>query len=374
MKKTNFININSEIYQQRNFLTEKDVADDHKWIFIQRGMDFNKNLNLKGLYCYHPFNTITIDKFGDVYVCTCQAWLPISVGKIWEFESLNDCVRSPRAREIQASIIDGTFKYCDNKTCGLIKNRDGLKKEINHKPDGVNWINFAIDPSCNLSCPSCRKEFIFYKEGEEYDKKIKITNHLIKLINNHDEWLKFSLSNDGDPFASLVYRHFLNNLNLRDRPLTEIELVTNGILLESHWDKVKHLNRNIIRIKISFDAGNEHDYNLTRKGDWNKLLNSSKFIANWKKNNNPVMKLTSNFVVQKLNFRSMIDYIKLCDNLGFNEINFQKINDWGTMPNFDDHAIWKDSHPDHQEFLDILSNDIFNHPKVNLTNIANFKK
>ena len=81
------------------------------------------------------------------------------------------------------------------------------------------------------------------------------------------------------------------------------------------------------------------------------------------------MKICSNFVVQTDNFREMIDYIKLCDSLGFDEINFQKIVDWGTFTNFEEQAIWQSNHPKHQEFLKILEHPSLNNKKINFTNV-----
>ena len=126
----------------RTQLTIQDVHRDHKFTYLTRKMDFTKDLGLKKKYCYHPFNTITIDQKGEIYVCICQAWLPISVGNILDFTSLDDIVHSPKAREIQASILDGSYRYCDDKTCGLIQNNE-LETRIDHKPDTVNWINFV---------------------------------------------------------------------------------------------------------------------------------------------------------------------------------------------------------------------------------------
>ena len=166
------ISVHNPAFETTNRFTSSDVAEDHRWTFNQRGMDFDKDLRLKAKYCYHPFNTITVDGFGDVYVCVCQAWLPISVGKIWEFKSLRDIVQSPRAREIQTSILDGSYRYCDNNTCSIIQEGE-LENRIDHRRDDINWINFAIDSSCNLSCPSSRKEFTFINEGPEYERRIK---------------------------------------------------------------------------------------------------------------------------------------------------------------------------------------------------------
>ena len=428
------ISVHNPAFETTDRFTSADVAEDHRWTFNQRGMDFTKDLNLKGKYCYHPFNTITVDGFGDVYMCICQAWLPISVGKIWEFESLDAIGQSPKAKEIQTSILDGSYRYCDHKTCSIIQEGE-LSNKIDHKPQTINWINFALDSSCNLSCPSCRKEFTFINDGPKFDIRIQIVDHLIKLIENHSYYLKFTLSGDGDPFASLVYRHLLTNLDLTKHPVfdengvtidsslldktkvkdsklielrhhliqyiqngkmwddvvpwddslpvfndkvsipkrtVEIEIITNGILLKDHWNKLEKTHKNIVRTKISFDAGTESIYEVTRKGgSWSKLLESAKFLSKWKQKTYSDMILTANFVVQTANYVDMPAYVELCDQLGFDEINFQKIVDWGTFNNFNAEAVWKETHPEYKFFLNILRS--LNNSKINYTNLTEIR-
>lgn len=364
------VDLNHSDYNSRNTLNFDNVSIDYQWTYRSRNMNFNKDLNLKGRYCYHPFNTITIDGNGDVFMCTCQSWLPVSVGNILDFDSLADIVRSPNAREIQASIIDGTYRYCDDNTCSIIKENQ-LKGRISHRPDNINWINFSLDFSCNLLCPSCRNEFKFLKDGLEFQKRMKIVDHLIKLIESHNHNIKFSLAGDGDPFASNIYRNFLSHLDLTNKNDVEIEIITNGILLLDHWKNLQKIHKNIIRTKISFDAGSEEIYSLTRRGgNWDKLIKGVQYLKAWKDKNYSNMILTSNFVVQTTNYKDMIKYAQLCNDLGFDEINFQKIDNWGTFKNFNEHAVWKPEHPDYQEFLQCLRHPAMKNKKINLTNLS----
>jgi len=337
-------------------------------------MDFSKDLKLKGTYCWHPFNTITVDGEGDIYMCICQVWLPLSIGKIHEFASLTDMAHSVRAREIQASIIDGSYRYCDHNTCGIMQSGE-LKDYVDDRVDTVNWINFALDASCNLTCPSCRKEFKFISDGPEYDKRIALVDHLVRLIETHDHYIKFTLSGDGDPFASLIYRDLLTKLNLNDKDNVEIEIVTNGMLAKAHWPRMTGVHKNTVRFKISFDAASESVYNITRRGgDWDKLIENSKYIIDWKRENHSPMATCANFVVQQANYKDMVKFVEICDDMGFDEIMLQKITDWGTYDNFAHQAVWQDSHPEFQEFLTYLKDPGLNNKKVNLTNLSDLRK
>ena len=370
MRKIPLVNINNPVYKNRMQLTKEHLGRDHHWNFVQRKMSFEKDLGLQGLYCYHPFNSITIDKLGDVYMCTCQADLPIPVGKIWEFDSLDAIVQHPIARELQASILDGTYKYCNGNNCGLIKSGE-LETRISHRPDTINWINFAIDDSCNLTCPSCRKEFIFCNEGPDYELRMSMVDHIVKIIEKQDHYLKFSISNDGDPFASLIYRDLLSKLNVKGMPV-EIEIVTNGILAKAHWNKMSGIHDNVIRFKVSMDAGTPETYAVTRRGgSWDKLIEGIEHIVQWKKDNNSTMDIMANFVVQNANYKDLVKYVELCDKLGFTEIYMQRITDWGTFDNnFAQEAVWHSDHPNHQDFLEYLHHPSLKNNKVNLTNLT----
>jgi SAM-dependent methyltransferase/organic radical activating enzyme len=375
------INLENFKTMVRTPLTTDDVSSEDQWRFQQFGGSFDKDLNLKGSYCYHPFNTVSINSKGECHVCVCQAWLPISVGNILEFDSLTAIVQSARAREIQASIIDGTYKYCDHKTCHLI-NSNRLEGRIDHRPDTVNWIVFAIDDSCNLTCPSCRTDMIFYNRGENFDRRMQISDHLVKLIEDHDHFLKFTLSGDGDPFASHVYRNLLEKLDLSKRRTTEIEIVTNGILAKDHWDRMSGIHKNVMGFKISFDAGSPEIYARTRRGgNWNKLIESSEYIIKWKKKNYSNMEIVANFVVQTTNFRDIHNFVRLTKDLGFDEIFFQKVTDWGKwhdtstgINRFTEHAVWMPDHENFQELVEILNDPIMADRKVNLTNLSHLRK
>ena len=372
------INLNDFRTMVRTPLTEADIESEHQWRFRQLKGTFNKDLKLQGRYCYHPFNTVTIDSRGECYVCTCQAWLPISVGNILDFKSLNEIVQSPRAREIQASIIDGTYKYCDDKTCHILNNKE-LSGKIEHRHDGINWIVFAIDESCNLSCPSCRSELVFHNKGEDFDRRMQISDHLVKLIQNHGSFLKFTLSGDGDPFASHVYRNMLEKLQIEPNGNTEIEIVTNGILIKSHWERMSGIHHSVVRFKISFDAGSPEVYAQTRRGgDWDKLLDNCRYIVNWKQQHNAKMELVANFVVQTSNYKDILEYVRICKEIGFDEISFQKVVDWGkwqvgTVNMFTEHAVWMQSHPEHAGLINILNDPLLADRRVHLNNLSHLR-
>ncbi len=347
-------------------LTIDNVPQTQKWMFKSRLMNFNKDLNLKGKYCDHVYKTITIDSDGSIFRCICHAWLPISIGNILEFNTLDEILEHSISKNIVSSIEDGSYRYCDHTSCGIIIS-DILMQQ---KPKSKSiLLNLAIDESCNLSCPSCRTGMKFIDQDHpKYADKLKIINHILNLVNKSKLKIIISLAGDGDPFASLLYRQFISNLYNKN---LEIEINTNGILIKDFWHKIERIHKNIVRLKISIDAGSKEVYEIVRRGgSWSHLLESLQFINEWRKTYKSNFSLAGNFVVQSENFMDISKYADLCLNLNFDEINFQKIQNWGTfIKDFDSFEVWKENNIFYATFLEILKDPLLKNPKINFTNL-----
>ena len=102
--------------------------------------------------CARPYDTLLIDSWGSCFLCECQSWLPQSVGNLHR-NSIPEILNSAMAKEMQTSVADGTYRYCNNHQCMYIK-----KGDIRPVTQGraLQNLRLAIDNSCNLSCPSCR--------------------------------------------------------------------------------------------------------------------------------------------------------------------------------------------------------------------------
>jgi len=348
-----------------SIFTINDIPVSQKWMYEKRHTKFDKNLNLLDRFCHHVYNTITIDNDGLVFRCVCHPWLPVPVGNILDFNSFEEIIQNKISQEIVNSIEDGSYRYCDQLSCSMIIN-DTIER---YKPNYNNiFLNLAIDESCNLSCPSCRTHLKFVSEDNFlYKSKMRIVIHLLHLLKQYKFPIKISIG-DGDPFASLIYRYFFSNLDLHN---LEIEIVTKGLLIKDFWKKIKNLHNNIIRIKISIDAGSSSVYNIVRRGgDWYKLLENLEFIKDFRTNNNCNFILAGNFVVQSRNFTDITNYVQTCLHYNFDEINFQKIQDWGTyIKDFESLEVWKSNNAYFPDFKNIMKDPLLKNPKINFNNL-----
>lgn len=287
--------------------------------------------------CNSPSRTLLIDWQGECFVCGCEAWLPISVGCITDFSTLEEIWQSPVARQLQHDIDQGTFDNCAVTRCGVLTDTNMVKQEYT--------ISINIDESCNLWCPSCRKEKIMITSGPEYDNKLSATNHLVDLLQKFDKPARIIMSGNGDPLASSIMRPLLHRF--QPRPGQWIKLFTNGLLLRKQLDQNPILNH-IDEYLISIDAGSAKVYEQVRLGGrWQQLLDNFQFLQ---ANARSGAQVSLAFVIQKNNYQDIVNFCQTVIDHGF-QGTITKLEDWGTWSNFNEHDVLNTVHPEHAQAL-----------------------
>lgn len=313
--------------------TRDDLTTDFQYTYDAGGWDFTKDLKLK-THCVIPFRTVLVDSYGDTYICNCQAWLPICVGKIFEFTSFQEVLESPKAKELQQSIIDKSYRYCNTQMCNYADNGNDTIPRV-----GVQNVIVAIDKSCNFTCPSCREKHIFQYKGPEYDNAMKIAMHVGMMISNEQRPLHIAFG-DGEFFASHVYKQLCDSMDVSKH---RVKIITNGSLIQDNWKNVQHFENSIVELSVSVDAGSETIYSKVRRGgNWDKLLSNLKWFNDYRTALPTVVNLS--FCVQTKNYTDIENFANICENLNVNGYLYP-IQDWGTWHDFNEHAIWKSTHP-----------------------------
>jgi sulfatase maturation enzyme AslB (radical SAM superfamily) len=286
-------------------------------------------------------------------ICTCDGWLPIPVGKVQDFNSLAEVWSSPIAQTLQADIDNKKYTWCAVEHCGIKQHnivRDSYELAIN------------IDESCNLHCPSCRRNPIMHTSGPEFDNKLNDLHRIIQWLDNFDEPICIILSGNGDPLASAIIRPLINSY--QPKTTQTFRLFTNGLLIKKQLIDSKILP-NVSNFLISVDAGSSAVYaNVRRGGNWQILLENFDFLDSIGVND----KVQLNFAVQKNNFRDLENFVAVCQKYGF-IANIHQLDDWGTwattMPvnpdawtivngTFEQHNVLSTSHSDYKECVNIL--------------------
>lgn len=318
--------------------------------------------------CSVPSTVLNIYEDGKVSFC-CTSWQPHYIGNI-NTQSLVELMTSTKAIKIQQSVTFGDFSYCNKELCPSLvsmKMTNQLTEPL-AKTQVPHWtkskkltLYLNYDKSCNLRCPSCRTDYIFYRKNQLPTSLSKthtavLSNIFDLLALNYS--LELNITGSGDPFASAVYSDLLEELC--DRANISFTLQTNGILMtEARFhsrlkEKTQHIN-------VSIDAGTESTYEKIRPGGKWSQLKKNVLLLDQSIINGELPLLSSwqlNFIVQDGNYREIPLFLDWAFELKSKpNIWFNLIDDWGHLDKtkYNDMAIWKTSHPKHQDFLQTLS-------------------
>ena len=332
------------------------IENQFHWDTVPR----NKDLKLKVDYhCNAPSRKLLIDWKGDCFVCGCELWLPISVGKITDFERLEDVWASPTAQALQQSIDRKTFDNCAVTRCGVM-HYDMVETEYT--------ISINIDESCNLHCPSCRTAPVMITSGSRHEEKLVWVNHLVDMLEQFEQPCRIIMSGNGDPLASSIMRPLLHRYKPREKQW--IKLFTNGLLLRKQLTD-NPVTAHIDEYLISIDAGSPEVYEQVRLGGrWEQLIDNFIFLKDHipptdSEGSHHNVSLT--MVMQKNNYLDMKNFCKLCLYFGFVG-SITKLEDWGTWQDFSEHDVLNPTHSEHttaaqflRETYDEYSYHIFFH-------------
>jgi MoaA/NifB/PqqE/SkfB family radical SAM enzyme len=320
-------------------------------LFDWYNINVNKNLNIVKR-CPRPFDTVLIDKQGSCYLCECTSWLPQSVGNL-NIQTLEDIVNSPMAGELQTSITDGSYRYCNDKQCSYLldtrKETKTWKSELPSKQ--IKNIRLAIDDSCNLSCPSCRTHQIFEKNKSQLHKRYRLADRIIEYVRSKSHVINIHVGSDGDPFASLVYRYFVKQI--KGLSNVRFSIQTNGLLIKKMHQKNQELFEKLDVLNVSIDGATKKTYeSLRRGGSYEKIIENLEITRELKIKYG--FEFILHFVVQKENYLEMPDIVVLAEKYGADRVWLNKITDWNTFADFKSKDVNDPDHPEHQNYLEIV--------------------
>ena len=303
------------------------IANQYHYNNLRRNQDLKLTIDNR---CNWPSRALLIDHAGNCFVCQCEAWLPVTIGHITDFDSLEEVWQSPTVQYLQKDINDGNFSNCAVDRCGIL-DHDNVLTEY------TVYIN--IDPSCNLVCPSCRRDSVMITAGPLYERRHTEVKHVVALLEKFDQPTRIVMTGNGDPLASAIMRPLIDQLCLQ--PNQKIRLFTNGLLLQKQLANSTILG-NIDQFSISIDAGSKEVYEKVRRpGRFDVLLSNLKWLSKLQRH------VTLNFVLQQSNWHDLENFIKLSLDLNFWP-NVTKLDDWSTWDSFEVHdVIGNTSHPDH---------------------------
>lgn len=320
-------------------------------------------LDKKDYICLQPFNFSEIFEHGT-FMC-CPDWLPVNLGVPNDIEANWN---STKAKNVRESIIDGSYKFCNENRCpklrglkegkteGFITKKeflDNIEKYSQKTPESIK-LNF--DRSCNLKCPSCRLDFIAYK-GEDRKRTEAMMEQVEKQLAaglTHIE-----CTGTGDPFFSVTFRKWMMRFKPEDYPnVKTMHLHTNGTLWNpSNWERMTGIHPYVKSAEISIDAATKDTYeNKTRiGGKWEDLIENLYYISSIPTLN----KVVCSFVVQNDNYKEMYEFYSLIKNIfeGSNKkwiTQFTRVVNWGTYTP-EEFKLVDVNDSNHENYQDLIS-------------------
>lgn len=325
-----------------------------------------ENKKFQGLVCVAPYIVLEIGLQGDVGLCDCAGWLPSRVGNIYT-QTLKEILSGANACAIRESISNGNYNYCNEKTCGVIAQQQMIPRTSLTEPTMVELLNdstkfimpreiwIAGDPTCNLSCPSCRTRIIKNTDEEiEYLESLgeKLKNNLFSIPSN--DKIVIHVSTSGELFASPLLLKFVNSIPVQAFPNLKLAIQTNGLLAPRSWHKLGAMQDRVESITVTTDAATGSTYEVLRRGGaWDDLQTALSWIADKKKQNN--MRLIMRLVAQHANYQEMPEFYRQAQVLGADVVEYARIQNWRTFTadEFAQHDVFD---PTHAEYANAMHN------------------
>jgi len=335
---------------------------------------FDKNKNI----CQMPFYDIDVHANGNVYIC-CTSWNPACIGNLLE-EDLTSIWTGIKAQTVRNSITDGSYRYCNSKTCTMMLAGEGhklLPKDTFKAPNSKFPSNvvFSIDYSCNLVCPSCRS--VKSITPDNFDRSLTILRKVFDSVFSepHDQHITITFDGAGEIFFSPVYRELFDTAEVFKTPEKwpnfRLCLCTNGTMMtEKIQNKYKVLFDRASWTRISVDAGNKSSYEIVRRGgDWDLLWKNLDYLYHNTIKQDPEKNWAWNVILQRDNLESIPELVKLAYNYPdkLPEISIVNILKWGvaSQKEFDDMAVWIPDNPYYERAKEILSlPEVVQFPKI----------
>jgi Iron-sulfur cluster-binding domain len=325
---------------------------------------------LKPRICRLPFSRFDIGPTGDVLMC-CGHWLPTNIGNFMT-GTVEEVLNSPTAQRIRASMLDGSFKYCNHLECGAMVQdtlpfqdqvgEPALRSAIDDGKltlDGVDEILFAFDQTCNLSCPSCRTQRIIEKPSENEAKADAVERNLVPLLPT----LKTLFINPaGELWSSKPSRRLLELVNRETSPDLWLEIISNGTLFsDNEWQKFPNIHDMVRSVRISVDGCTKPTFEtLRRRANFEVFCKNMEFLGKLRAQGS-LPELKFSFTYQLGNFREMRDFVFFARRFNCDFVIFERLQNLGTFTNdeYRARAVHLTDHPLHQEFLSIVRDPIF---------------
>jgi MoaA/NifB/PqqE/SkfB family radical SAM enzyme len=312
---------------------------------------------------------IDVKASGECYSCCGDFTNKYSFGNIFKM-SFENIWYSEKAETFRKSILNKTYCFCNLEKCNeRISNKEMYE---NRYRDGVllfpDQILFSLDMSCNIRCIFCRDKM--FMNDEAYCEKYMplIDSCFVPMLKDAS---LLSSNGSGEVLVSKLCRTMIKK-GCAKYPDLKVSLITNGLLCDENNFKELGILDRVASVSITVNAATEETYNKIMKGgNWKKLMKNLEYLSSLKKNS-LIKKVVIKMVVSSLNFREMKGFVEIARKFDFFASLWPMYN-WNSnreiSRNFEKFEVWKKTHPNYDDLVEILQDDIFNSKRCKLNPI-----
>jgi len=201
------------------------------------------------MYCSMPYTHLYLDENGGLHLC-CPGWTNQTIGNVLSGDPWQLWL-GPTAHALRESVSGGDFQHCVR--CQFLPGQvacvqESLPEQISTAT--IKELTLNYDPTCNLACPSCRRQPRGQAELSSRIHYALIDSGLLEHVE------KLIVAGSGDPIASSLIWPLLCQLTKQKvRSDLAVALQTNGQLLTpSKWEELGVEQSRVRSISVSIDA------------------------------------------------------------------------------------------------------------------------
>lgn len=319
--------------------------------------------------CNRGLNFVQVsDDIGKVRICT---WTHDAVVGYLTENSFEEIWNGELANKMRRRLVDGDYSLCIYDDCPYLSRNeiDQHMTEVDTLPEYPTIISLSYDNICNYNCATCdMHERYLATDHTEMEKRFdRIETEVRKVLPHIKE---ISANGQGEVFASKRILKLLSEWQpLAPANECMASLETNGSLFdEEHWKMIDNLGQYRLTVAVTIMSFDEYTYQQLSgvKYPISRIENNLRFIKSLREKG-IIDYLELATVVQERNFRTLPEFTRRCiEEFGADSVRLRYFLPWHKKPAemewFTD--VRNPYHPYYQEYLEIMKNPIFKHPKV----------
>lgn len=328
------------------------------------------------LKCRTPLNHLELLTEGEIYCC-CSTFMR-SLGNVSN-GSILSIWNSIKHKILCLSVVNRTYTFCNKAMCPLLFGKE-QQRAATVDPDNYPVMESApsvsaigFDHTCNLKCETCRDE-IRIARGAEKERMLEYARMTVEEILPKTNFL--IMAGDGEVFASEAYKTIYKSTGMDN--VEYIRLLSNGTLFNpKNWEDFKQNKHGKIMLTASVDAASKETYESIRRNGNFDVLKLNMAFAGELRRKGELAYFRMNFVVQKKNYKEMLDFVRWGMEIGADEVFFTKILNWGTYSadEFKEISMMEaDGVTPKKELKEILDHPLMKNPIVDLGTIQHAHK